>query len=917
MIRNSIILFLFTISISAQEISPYFKNYNKQDYKGENSNWDISQNSEGTIFIANGTNLLTFNGDFWQKYKLPNPFTIRSVKVINDTVYTGSYHEFGYWLKNAKNELVYTSLSSSVAPKYFDNDEIWKIIDFKDKILFQSFGKLYVFSKKDHRIMVIPFGEISAVYSFYIGDTLYITTKNNGLYKLKDGGIAFIDWSTPLKEYTIQSLVSFNNGLLIATQLNGLYFYRDGSLSKWESSLDAKFENLEINNLKIVDGFVCIGTINHGLLILDSKGHYKYVFNKGNGFQNNTVIRQFIDNDNNLWLALDNGLSKIHLSKDIYAFNDKSGALGTVYSIISDNDQLILGSNHGVFYLKNGTLDFLKSSNGQVWNLTRVENEIICGHNNGTFIIKNGDFKQLNDINGGMDFVKIPHSSYYIQPNYTGVARYRKVNGEWLFSRYPEINFPVNKAYFDENNTLWIESAYRGIFQFSLSENHENLILKREIKSKQTQLFAVGNNIFLSRNKTILKYDSVNDTLVQDKVLEKKLRPFNEIAALNKQLVVSKSTDAFKIVDIPTGKRFNLNDDLIYSRIIKNFRSAVTIGSYIYVFMDDGFLKIAISEIDLKTVPGKAYIEKVFINGELSDLKDNDEIAYNKNAIGFWFSSKDPGKLSLPVYTYKLEGYDNSWSTPSKSHLVSYNNLPPGRFVFKVKNNVKLVESDISSFSFKILQPWFLRGWAWGIYVFILMVIFYLIHLYNKLKFVKRKRAYEKELGYEQKLVIQRQNFENSKRITQLEQDKLRAKLKAKSKELASYAALMARKEDILTEMEQEINKSNIKKDNEKLYSKLMDIKDRQSNSQDEWKLFERNFNEVHDDFFKVLQKKYPSLTPKDLKLCAYLKMNLSSKEIAPLIGITFRSIELHRYRLRKKFHLSKSQNLVKFLMKM
>jgi DNA-binding CsgD family transcriptional regulator len=94
-----------------------------------------------------------------------------------------------------------------------------------------------------------------------------------------------------------------------------------------------------------------------------------------------------------------------------------------------------------------------------------------------------------------------------------------------------------------------------------------------------------------------------------------------------------------------------------------------------------------------------------------------------------------------------------------------------------------------------------------------------------------------------------------------------------------------------------------------------MDIKDRQSNSQNEWKLFEKNFHEVHDDFFKILQNKYSGLTPGDLKLCAFLRMNLSSKEIAPLIGITFRSIELHRYRLRKKFHLSKKDNLVKILM--
>ncbi len=144
--------------------------------------------------------------------------------------------------------------------------------------------------------------------------------------------------------------------------------------------------------------------------------------------------------------------------------------------------------------------------------------------------------------------------------------------------------------------------------------------------------------------------------------------------------------------------------------------------------------------------------------------------------------------------------------------------------------------------------------------------------------------------------------------------EKLKTQLKSKSKELASYAALMAKKEDMLNEIEKEILKSNIKKENKKLYSKLMNIKEQQSNSQNDWALFDRNFNEVHDDFFKNLQKKFPDLTPKDLKMCAFLTMNLSSKEIAPLVGITYRSVELHRYRLRKKFDLPKNKNLVKFL---
>ena len=82
-----------------------------------------------------------------------------------------------------------------------------------------------------------------------------------------------------------------------------------------------------------------------------------------------------------------------------------------------------------------------------------------------------------------------------------------------------------------------------------------------------------------------------------------------------------------------------------------------------------------------------------------------------------------------------------------------------------------------------------------------------------------------------------------------------------------------------------------------------------------EWETFETNLNQIHNDFIISLSKKYPLLTPKDIKLCIYLKMNLTSKEIAPMMNISYRGVELHRYRLRKKLQLSQDENLSKFLL--
>jgi len=82
----------------------------------------------------------------------------------------------------------------------------------------------------------------------------------------------------------------------------------------------------------------------------------------------------------------------------------------------------------------------------------------------------------------------------------------------------------------------------------------------------------------------------------------------------------------------------------------------------------------------------------------------------------------------------------------------------------------------------------------------------------------------------------------------------------------------------------------------------------------EDWNKFSLHFDKVHQDFIKKLKIKFPELSTKDHKLCAFLKMNLSTKEISPLLNISIRGVEISRYRLRKKLELERSVDLNIFL---
>ena len=85
-------------------------------------------------------------------------------------------------------------------------------------------------------------------------------------------------------------------------------------------------------------------------------------------------------------------------------------------------------------------------------------------------------------------------------------------------------------------------------------------------------------------------------------------------------------------------------------------------------------------------------------------------------------------------------------------------------------------------------------------------------------------------------------------------------------------------------------------------------------NMENNWNNFKLHFENVHTGFFHRLNNQFPNLTPKDQKLCAYLRLNLSTKEIAQLLSITPASTEISRIRLRKKLCLTKDINLVSFI---
>ncbi len=254
-------------------------------------------------------------------------------------------------------------------------------------------------------------------------------------------------------------------------------------------------------------------------------------------------------------------------------------------------------------------------------------------------------------------------------------------------------------------------------------------------------------------------------------------------------------------------------------------------------------------------------------------------------------------------YAYMLEGFDQDWIDADADHNnATYTGLRAGEYTFKVRgaNSDGYWGDKVTRLNI-IITPPFWRRMIFRIPMLILGLSLLLLGFYFQSRLLTRKK--EKELDFQKNLY---------------EKDRLKYELEYKTKELASTTIHMARLNEKLNEIRDKLVDTRTIARTEvssRLGSLILEIEEELKN-QDNWENFELNFNLVHNDFIKRLIEAYPSLSQTDVRICAYMRMNLSSKEIAGLLNITPASLETSRIRIRKKMNLDPAVYLSHFILR-
>ena len=909
-IPKIIALFIFVFqytSLFSQQLTPPIHNYSSTSYNAASQNWDIDVNEEGVIYVANNQGLLSYDGQSWELLPLPNGSIIRSVFVYEDKIFTGSYKEFGYWKKDETGKMFYTSLIPKLGKYAMHSEEFWEILEFKGDIYFRSFGAIY---KYDHNI-IEPVQNVVSNKMIVYKDRLLLALRKKGLYFLDaNNELEKLPNQELLEEEMIIDMAIQGQDLIIGTR-EKLYKYNGETFSLYEdSNLLEELKRSELNHImSFGDDRVLLGTVKNGVINYDSREKTYTVLNRNNGLQNNTVLG-FVEKYGNIWLSLDNGIDRIEIDSPVKFYTDDTGELGAVYDLAFHNNKMFLASNTGVYNFVDDELQIIDGAEGHTWNLEILNDTLFVNHNTGTYYVDGNSLIPVETATGSFKISELPYANKeYLISSYTGIRKFSHSSDS--IYEIDSLNFPVKNVVFEDENTLWAAHPYEGLYRSGFTDNFTKTSFVEKIaipdggNSINTNIFEINNQLAIFNGDHWFKYNSFKDSL---EIFEE-MKPFRKhkmlLKDVNSYWFSNTENNSLKFTDF--NKTIVVAPGSLGNRLVKNYERILKNGdSLYYVALNDGFARIDLNKYinDLENIHvSKPQVKGFFdLNGRFS-LENKPVVPYKSSRdLNIYTSFPISGAMGL---RYRLRGED-TLSGEVNNGMINLQNLDHGNYeleLLAIGPQANIAEK--SSFGFSIKPPWYLSNLMKLVYILVFLALIGLVYWFNQLKLKKHQLLLEEKF-----------EKEHQERINNLEKERLVSQINLKRKELANTTMVAAKKNEMLMEIQNELSKDKNSFSNEFKMKHILNKINRAIKNKDEWEVFETNFNELHEDFFKDILKNYPKLTSKDLKLCSYLKMNLTSKEIAPLMGISVRGVEVHRYRLRKKMGLNKKENLTNFLIK-
>lgn len=931
----------------AGDWNDYIINYKKSLYGNGSQIWQIKSFNNRWVYFANQNGLVQFSGSSWSLFTLHNGTTVRSICPSQDKkrIYVGGINEFGYYSPDTNGKMIYKCLSERMNGKQNTIGNIWNIFDYDntlyvmgDGVIVKCVGNKYTMIQANAKI------DCSGMSN----GTIYLGT-TKGIFILAGNNILPLQGAEKLQNKRIRSILPYRGKILITTAFDGIFLYDGTKAYPYATGLEPFLKQNEIFCATLSSNRLAVGSIRNGIAIVDLTTHQTKHFNEMSGMQNNTVLSAAFDSMGNLWAGLDSGgVDYILLNSPLTNLYSFPYSYGTGYSACLAGNLLYLGTNRGLFYMPfntniaehRPTITAVSGGGGQVWSINKIGNEIFCGHDRGLFLLQGTTLKKLTNITGVWTCIPVlGEKDKMLVGVYDGIYVIKKINGIWQLShKIAGLNESCRWFAQESPRSLWIANG-NNLWQYStdVQLTHAKRIHDYNLREliqveKGTKIYKMNNRIVVATTKGLFEINSKTRQLQPCTMIEKPKDYVTSVTQYNGS-IITLAPEHISIFNARTGKEIRNFFEIPSLPLVLDAETIIPISdAQMIIPNDNGFAlfnsarksnaNVFSNILHIKNVYQTYPKDSLIYTDNCLSIKNIPEISFSHNSIRLEYGITSAINVEGVVYQYRLN--DKEWSDFTSSKVKEFSNLHEGKYRFEVRAmlpNGAIISSD--NFTFRILPPWYRTVWAYMAYLILFGVLLRYIYIWDDVRVKKKKQQAVKEKDREMEAMekeYEEEKAEKERQIVELEKEKIEYELKHKSQEMANLMINFVRKNEILTEIRGDLFKvlATLKGEKDKDAKQMLILVrnkiDADIQGDEVLKKIEDQFDVVHNNFMKRLREKHPDLSNNERLMCAYLKMNLTTKEIAPLLNISIRGVETIRYRLRKKFELDREDGLIDYL---
>lgn len=922
------------------------QNFTPTDYKAGIQNIDFAQNRDMTLFVANNLGVLSFDGIKWQAHDFKTGKKKRSLAFDGQAhrLYVGSQGEFGYF----EADWSYVSLLEQIPLAHRAFDEVWDVFLVGGQVYFCTFKGIYAYDGSKITVIQHPDG---LDRSFSSHGKFFTQTQKGLLLEVEEERLVKTFPQEQVGEI-LAGVIPQDEGYLLFYNSGLIEFTSPFGVAKAHPLLMEALRETYVNHVvQLSDTRLAISTQTAGLFLYDLQEQTYEQISTEDGLETNACLRSFQDYFGNLWIGMQNGIALVHINSPMRLLNQEINIQGSGYEAFETDAGTYYTTSNGIYYLaKNSSqCTFLAGVEGPAYGMQEISGKIYAGHHTGLFLLENGQAKRVAYTDGLWQVKPLKNKPQFaIAGTYSGLYLFEVKPDEGLQAVQKIKGFDDSSRFFEEDalGNIWVGQYYKGLYRISLSED----MTQAEVTQipgapdlpidEQIILNKIDDDLYLATNLGLYQLNTQESQISEAKLFQKDIgsAPVYLVEQDNKNhvyILAENRVGFFQRISInnyayvPSSLyqlQYHLNNDLLHASV--NIKNGVLFSA------NEGFIYYDPALEDPLKVGQSLVINRVFSITQDSVLyarqpfaekqETLDALVINGKAkvLQFQVASFQFNDPSNQQFRYFMKGLDEDYGEWTQSAMKEYTNLPPGNYEFRAQTRNYLGQVTNSQIMLlRVKPPFYATNFAMAMYILLGLGALLYILRYQKRRYrrkaLKMEQAKQAELAAKQRKLIEIAQ-QKEEELLQLKEEKMQSELQHVNNLLAASTMNLVVKNEFIDAIKEELKAVKEKGKSVETKQALEQIVkeiDTTLRLQEDWEQFEYHFNKVHRDFLSRLRNHYPDLSPNEQKLCAFLRLNLNTKEIANLLHISLRGVEVARYRLRKKLALEKGQNLSKFIL--